>query len=125
MEWSRHFSRRLLTGLLLLVGGIVLAYFAWAMFHRTGFGDRDRTDILGGLARGREASGVETVRAADVPVAMLADYYENTIEHVPPRDPGNAMRRRERFYRAPPDPFKSMRVRLTGSETDKMLNERL
>ena len=57
----------------------------------------------------------------EVPVALLEDYYEHTIEHTAPRDPTGAMQRRERHYRAPGDPFGILEQRLGKANADAAL----
>jgi len=64
-------------------------------------------------------------KPAEVPVGMLAEYYDHITEHTPPRDPSGAMQRRERFYRAPGDPFALLESRLARDGPDAALWEKV
>jgi hypothetical protein len=97
---------------------VVLALLVWATFSA----------LLPGRAENGNASGrvLSAPRPpANVPLALLADYYEHAIEHTPPRDPSGSMQRRERNYTAPPHPLKLVRSRLSGSPGDRALRRDL
>jgi hypothetical protein len=71
------------------------------------------------------AAELPGAQAADIPVALLTDYYEHINEHMPPRDPSGAMQRREKFYRTPHDPFTLLASKLTNSEPDTKLRDKV
>lgn len=77
------------------------------------------------LSLARDVSGIAQLRPADVPLALLGDFYENVDEHVPPRDPTQPLQRRERFYRPPAEPFDLVLRQLSGSPADVKLKERM
>src|SRR5665213_2828580 len=58
-------------------------------------------------------------KEVDLPIAMVCDFYEHLIEHMPPRQSGGGMQRRERFYVAPHEPFELLESRATSSTSDK------
>src|SRR6267142_4517911 len=60
-------------------------------------------------------------RTVDLPLMLVADYYEHGIEHAPPRDPSGCMQRRERNYVAPTNPFALLEANLTHSSEDASL----
>ena len=64
----------------------------------------------------------EAAAPVDVPLALVADYYEHLAEHAPPFQAGGVMQQRERYYQAPPDPFALLHSRLgSGSANDRAL----
>ena len=112
-----------------LPSAIVLALLTWTGW-RMFAGGRDQVsrDTLRSdtdLRRAGQVSGIPGVRLADVPLALLCDYYDHVTEHAPPRDPRGVMQRREQFYRAPGDPFDLIRAQLTDSASDSPLRARL
>src|SRR4051812_22790041 len=56
---------------------------------------------------------------ADVPLALLGDYFEHGLEHAPPRDPRGVMQRREAYYQPPRDPVSFLTEKLTGAKGDR------
>src|SRR5438105_1879640 len=94
----------ILAASVILAGVIALAiYLLIPSSHQSG--DAQRIDAI--AARGPAAAfpDLPDANPADIQLAMLGDFYEHGIEHTPPRDPSGAMQKRERFYRAPTDPF--------------------
>ena len=71
----------------------------------------------------KEPGGIGGKGAIDLPIMLLADYYEHGIEHAPPRDPSGCMQRRERYYTAPPNPFVLARSKLSQSGADVELRK--
>lgn len=57
----------------------------------------------------------------DMPIMLLADFYEHGIEHAPPRDPSGCMQRRERNYTPPSNPFILARTKLSQTDADLAL----
>jgi len=59
--------------------------------------------------------------SADVPIALLSDYFEHGLEHAPPRDPRGVMQKREGYYQPPHDPVSFLGGKLTGTSSDRRL----
>lgn len=128
MIWPSGHRTRILAILLVVGAGVLLACALWELldFPHT----RDALGTFSGLSQRNVAAlpanfGVHGLKPAEVPIAMLADYYEHDLEHAPPRDPSGAMQRRERFYLAPHEPFELLRTNLTDSFADRSLRSQL
>jgi len=64
--------------------------------------------------------------AADVPLALISDYFEHRSEHAPPFQDGGVMQLRERYYQPPEDPFALLRSHLhPGNLNDAKVGARL
>ena len=74
---------------------------------------------------GAAIADLQDAKPADIPAAMLGQFYEHVIEHTPPRDQSGSMQKRERFYHAPPDPFVILETKLNKGSTDQMLLEKV
>jgi tetratricopeptide (TPR) repeat protein len=70
-------------------------------------------------------SGIQNILPAEVPLALLDDFYEHIAEHVPPRQGGGVMQLREQFYQAPREPFDLLRQNLRQNQADHALTERV
>jgi len=100
-----------------------IAYLVWPSSQRQ----------LGVLGQGSFAPrsaivpvvGLEIARPVELPVGLLSDYYEHTIEHAPPRDPSGVMQRREMYYLAPRDPFELVEDKLSKRAEDAVLREKV
>jgi tetratricopeptide (TPR) repeat protein len=103
--------------------GLVALVVAAALCYRSL--NRGGRDGSLDLSRARAVSGLPDLRPADVPLALLGDFYEHLAEHCPPRDPTHPLQLRERFYRPPADPFDAMISLLGGNQPDRTLKEEL
>jgi hypothetical protein len=99
---------------------VVVALLGWivvSILHLRGPSDS------GAGRSSREPGAIAGKGAIDLPIMLLADYYEHGIEHAPPRDPSGCMQRRERYYTAPPNPFVLARTKLSQSGADVELRK--
>lgn len=116
--------RRLVAFCAVLCAALCLAVWITSSILTSGRGQRPEQGASASIEAGRNSTPFGG-RPADVPVALLADYYEHITEHTPPRDPSGSMQRREHFYVAPHDPFDLMRAASGTSQADAELRTKL
>jgi len=108
-DWKSR--RRAIAASLVVVGFGLLAWGIVPLFD-SGAPSPDRPVLLGLASEKTYPCPIPgDFKPVEIPVGLLCDYYEHGIEHAPPRDPSGVMQRRERFYRAPPDPFDVLEAR--------------
>jgi len=118
-------QRRLMATGFVLGSGTLLALGGWLLWSMGGGGNATLPGSRAEVVSGSELSGIPGIQAAEVAPALLADFYEHDNEHVPPRQPGGVMQRRERFYTPPHDPFFLLTSKLGQSPADAALQKQL
>ena len=122
---NRPFPKMLAAAAVVLVAAAIVCWLVRSFARPPSAHHADRKQ-LAEVPAGADLSGVPgTTHRVDIPVALLADYYEHITEHTPPRDPSGSMQRRERHYRAPGDPFGRMSSAAGKGEADAQLRATL
>jgi hypothetical protein len=103
---------------------IVVVFAALAYQILTSDDARSSSSFVGRQELASISAGKKSL-SADVPIALLGDYFEHGLEHAPPRDPCGVMQKREGYYQTPQDPVSFLGGKLTGTSSDRKLSRLL